>query len=895
MRWPRKLPLRFRSLFHKREVDRELDDELRFHLDCQIAANMASGMSRDEARNAALRTFGGVEQSKEACRDTHRANWFHDVLQDARYGTRVLRKSPSFAAIAILTLALGIAANTAIFSILESQLWRPLPFPDSERLMEPHLVLRQNPRQWDVLSIRGFQAWREQSRSFTSLAGFLYPESHNFRSGGTADRVTVMTVTSNYFDTVRLPIARGRPFLPAEESPGLDRVAIISNSLWRDRFASDAAVLGKSITLDGEAYTIVGIAPREFHFPFADDPAIFVPLAMDISKPVLRDLEVIARLAPGATKEQAAGELTSILEHEQKGRGIQPEDRVVVQSFREVWTQDTARPLLFFAGAVALVLLIACVNTAGLLFARGLTRQREFAVRAALGAPRGRIVRQLLVESVILAMAGGVLGALAGYWFAGLLTVFVPPDMLPRHAPASLDWRVLLFTLGISILSAMVAGVAPAMFASRTNLNDTMRRGAPGRSEGRSQRRTRSSLLAIEVALGLVLLFGAGLFLSSFVRLEQVPRGFDAPGALTFRVTLRGNSYTRQDQVLRYFTTLAEQLRAMPGVRSVTLASSLPLTGAERLFANVNVAGQPPIQPDGVSTIEHAIAANYPEALRIPLLAGRTFNARDTEDSPRVAIINRNAVRKLFGAASPLGKVLDFVTDQPRGVPAEPPVQIVGVMENAQEFGANEVAFDDLFVPFSQHPVNSAFVLVDSNIPRGVLAGGVREAAFALDKDQPVFDMKTMDDYVAESLDGDRFNLFMAAALAAAAIILVSIGIFGTAAYFVAQRTQEFGIRLALGASPARVLRHAIAQSLRIGITGLAVGVLASLALGGFLQHVLYLVPGERAGMLYGVKVYDPLAMLAASAILTAVLVLASYIPARRAAKLDATIALRHE
>ncbi len=895
MRWPRKLPLRLRSLFRKREVDRELDDEFRFHLDCQIAANMTAGMSRDEARNAALRTFGGVEQSREACRDTREANWFHDFLQDARYGTRVLRKSPSFTAIAILTLALGIAANTSIFSILESQLWRPLPFPDSERLMEPHLVLRQNPRQWDVLSVRGFQAWRDQSRSFTSLAGFLYPESHNFRSGGTSERVTVMAVTSNYFDTVRLPIPRGRPFLPAEETPGRNRVAIISNSLWRDRFASDAAVLGKSIMLDGDAYTIVGIAPREFHFPFAEDPAIFVPLAMDIAKPVLRDLEVIARLAPGTTEARAADELTSVLEHEQKGEGIQPEDRVVVQSFREVWTRDTARPLLFFAGAVALVLLIACVNTAGLLFARGLSRQREFAVRAALGAPRGRIVRQLLVESVILATAGGALGALAGYWLASWLTVLVPPDMLPRHAPASLDWRVLLFTLGISVLSAMVAGIAPAMFASRTNLNDTMRQGAPGRSEGRSQRRTRSSLLAIEVALGLVLLFGAGLFLSSFVRLEQAPRGFDAPGALTFRVTLRGNNYAQPNQVQRYFSSLTEQLRAMPGVRSVTLASSLPLTGAEGLFANVNVAGQPPIQPDGVSMIEHAIAANYPESLRIPLLAGRTFNSLDTENSPRVAIINRNAARKLFGAASPLGKALDFVTDQRRGVPAEPPVQIVGVMENAQEFGANEVAFDDLFVPFSQHPVNSAFVLVDSNISRGVLAGGVREVAFALDEDQPVFEMKTMDDYVAESLDGDRFNLFMVAALAAAAIILVSIGIFGTAAYFVAQRTQEFGIRLALGASPARVLRHAIAQSLRIGITGLAIGVLASLALGRFLQHVLYLVPGERAGMLYGVKIYDPLAMVAASVVLTAVLVLASYIPARRAATLDATIALRHE
>jgi len=890
-----KLTLRFRSLFRRSAVDHDLDDELRFHLDRQIAANIAAGMRPADARNAALREFGGVDQIREECRDMRKVNWLQDLVQDARYGFRILRKAPGFTAVAILTLALGIGATTAIFSILESQLWRPLPFPDSERLVDAHVVLRRNLKQWDVLSARGFRAWREQSQSFANLTGYSYPSDRNFTADGISERVKVMPVAANFFDTLEVPPALGRAFLPGEEMPGRNHVAILSNSLWRDRFASDPAQIGKPLTVDGEAYILVGIAAPRLRLEYIDEPAIFVPLAVDAPGPVVRNLYVIGRLAPGITPERAREELSAITERELKSEGLQPEDTAAVTNLRQNWTGFAARQLYFFAGAVSLVLLIACVNTAGLLLARGLARHREFAVRAALGAGRIRLMRQLIVESLILALAGGAAGALAGVWLGGWFTTLVPKDALPRHTAVGLDVRVLLFTLTVSIVSALLAGLVPAFLSSRTDLNGALRQSAPGRSASRSQRYARSSLVATEVALGFVLLFGAGLFLASFMRLQEAPRGFDAPGALTFHLSLRGDSYAKPEQSQLYFDRLTQQLRSLPGVRAVTLGSGLPLTGSENLAANVNIAGRPLAHPYGSFVIFHSVASNYFQALHIHLLAGRSFNLQDTETSQRVALLNRNAVQDLFGSEDPIGKVLEFVPDQRRGVPADPPVQIIGVTENTQEFDANEVPFDTLYVPFPQHPVPSAFVLVTSTVPRGALAGVIRTTAYALDKDQPIFDMKTMDDRVTDSLEGARFNLFLVAALAAVAMLLVSVGIFGTVAYFVQQRTQEFGIRLALGATPARILRHAVNQSLLIGISGLSIGVVASLILGRLLRHALYLVPHEHTGMLYGVRIYDPLTLVGACVFLTVALLLASYIPARRAAKVDPVIALRHE
>jgi putative ABC transport system permease protein len=886
--------IRIRAVFRRKAVEFEIDDELRFHFEQQVEKCVRAGMTREEATRRTRLELGGLDQLKEECRDARGVEFLESLAQDVRYGSRMLRKSPGFTVVAVLTLALGIGANTAIFSILESQLWRPLPFPDAERLMDVHVVVRANAKQWDVLAAPVFRLWREQSRSFTNLSGYLYPEHRNLTAHGSSERVTVMAATSDIFATLGLLPKGGRAFWP-EETAGRDHVAIISYSLWRDRFGGEPAVLGQSIAVDGEAYRVVGIAPRSLDFQYIDEPAIFVPLDVNQSPKVLRNLYVVGRLAPDRTPEQASNELTAILEREQKSEGVPLEDVAAVESLRETWTGFAARPLYFFAGAVALVLLIACVNTAGLLLARGLARQREFALRAVLGAARGRIVRQLLVETVMLAMMGGAAGALSGLWLARWFVVFLPEDALPRHAAISLDLRVFLFALIASVVSALLVALAPAIFAARGDLHEALRQNAPGRSLSRGQIHTHSSLVAIEVALGLVLLFGAGLFISTFAHLEEAPRGFDAPGALTFRVALRGDRYAKPDEIERYFDGLTGHLRSLSGVREVSFGSGLPLTGSTELFAQLRIAGRAAIGPHGIGVIVHSVAPNYFEALHMHSLAGRSFGPQDLENSPRVAILNRNAAHTLFGTADPLGKVLEFIRDERRGVPADPPVEIVGVAENAQEFGADEMPFDVLYLPFRQHPVPSAFVLVDSAVPRGALAGAVRSAAYKLDKDQPIFDMKTMDDRLADSLHGARFNLFLVGALAALAILLVSVGTFGTVAYFAEQRTQEFGIRLALGATPAKILHHAAAQSLRMGVAGLSLGVLSSLIVGRLLRHALYLAPHEHVGMLYGVNIYDPYVLAGACAFLTVVLLLASYVPARRAMRVDPMVVLRQE
>src|SRR5579859_702643 len=408
--------IRARAFLRRKSVETELDDELRFHLERQVEKYMQSGLSREEAKRRAQVEFGGVERAKEECRDARGVHFVDGLMQDLRYGLRMLRKNPGFTAMAMLTLALGIGTSTAAFSILESQLWHPLAFPNSERLMDVHVALRQNVKRWDPLSSGVLNAWRQQSRSFTNLAAYIYPSYRNFTANGTSERVIVMAVTSNFLDTLGVPPAQGRGFLFEEETSGRDHVAIISHLLWQERFASDLNLLGKPITIDGEDYTVIGIAPSDLRLEYMDEPAILVPLATASLGPVIRGLYSIGRLAPHATQEQAREELTAILDREVKSEGFQPENVATVTNLRELWTGFAKRPLYFFSGTVALVLLIACVNTAGLLLARGLGRKREMAVRAALGAGRGKLMRQLFVESLMLALAGGAGGALAGVW-----------------------------------------------------------------------------------------------------------------------------------------------------------------------------------------------------------------------------------------------------------------------------------------------------------------------------------------------------------------------------------------------------------------------------------------------------------------------------------------------
>jgi predicted permease len=892
--WLRGSVRRLRGLFGKDARDRELSEELESHLQMHIDDNLRAGMNHEEARRVALIKLGGLEQTKESVRDRRGIPLLETLLRDLRFALRVLRKNPSFTFVVVFTLALGIGANTAIFSVLESQLWRPLPFPDSERLVDAHVVLRANSRQWDVLPSSVYRAWHERSHSLANLGAYDYPTARNLTAAGTSERVEVMPVTSSLLDTLEVPLEHGRAFLPEEETPGRDRVAILSHALWQTRFASDASVVGKPVTIDGQPYTIVGIASPYLRFEYIREPAIYVPLSMDPAAKVLRNTYVIARLAPAVSSDRARVELDGILQRQLQADGARQEEVASVTNLRETWTDYAARPLYFFAGAVLLVLLIACVNNAGLLLARGLARQREFALRATLGAGRAALIRQSLAESLVLSLVGGAAGTLIGIWGSRALALFWSEDALPRTSATYLDVRVLLFVVGVSIASGLLMGIMPALLSSRVDVSDALRKGASGLSASPGQHRTRNTLVAVEVSLALVLLFGAGLFLSSFVRLEQAPRGFDAPGALTFQISLRGENYAKPEQQQRYFRTLTEQLRSISGVQAVALGSGIPLGGSP-LFASINVAGRPPRNDHGTGVIVYAVEPNFFDVLHMHLLEGRALDTHDTESSTRVAIINRNSAHTLLGSEDPLGRVLEYVPDERRGVSPEAPVQVVGVTQNTQEFGANEIPFDVIYVPFSQHSSPAADIVVSSTLPRGALVGAVREAAYSLDKDQPIFDIKTMDDRIDDSLRGARFNLILVACLAGVALALVSVGIFGTVAYFVERRTQEFGIRLALGATPARVLRHAVGRTLFVGAAGLLFGVTASLLLGRILRSALYLVPHEHTGMLSGVKIYDPFSMSLACALLLAVLFLASLVPARRAMRVDPVVALRYE
>ena len=893
----RALLARFAAIFRGKRSEDEFAAELAAHLELHITENLRAGMPPDEARRQALLRLGGMQQTKEAFRERRGLPFLEASLRDLRYAGRVLRKNLGFSCIVIFTLALGIGANTAIFSVLESQLWRPLPFPDAERLVDVHVVVRERPRQWDILTNAMYRAWVEQNHALASLGAYNYPSPRNLAAAGTSERVEVMALTASTFKTLEVPLERGRIFLQEEEEfAGKDHVAILSHALWQTGFASDAEVIGKPITIDGEPYTVVGIASSRLKFEFLPEPAIYIPhVTAPTAKPGA-GLYAIGRLRSGVTADAARAELDGILQRQQLSETNGQEDVAAVSNLRETWTNFAARPLYFFAGAILLVLLIACVNNTGLLLARGLARQREFALRATLGASRSTLVRQSLAESLLLSIAGGVAGTLLGLWCSGAFAAFWNEDSLPRHTETSLDLRVRAFVVGASVLSSLLMGALPALFSSRVDVNETLRKGASGLSAGRSQQRTRGILVAVEVSLALVLLFGAGLFLSSFIRLEQAPRGFDAPGALTFRIALRGEGYAKPEQQQRYFEALREQLRALPGVNAVTLGSSIPLEGSS-ISTSVNVAGRPPKTKHGTGVMLYAVEPNFFDVLQMQLLAGRKLDAHDTQASQRVVIINRNAARTLFGAEDPLGKILEFPPGDARRAldPPDAPVQVVGVAENAQEFGANEVPFDIIYVPFSQHPDRQATFVVSSAVPRAALLGSIRDAAYSLDKDQPIFDILTMDDRIADSVRGARFNVLLVACLAAVAVLLVSVGIFGTVAYFVQQRTQEFGIRLALGATPWDVLRTALSRTFLTGMVGLFAGVAAALAFGRILGSTLYLVPHEHTGMLYSVKIYDPLSMALASLLLVGVVLLASFVPARRAMRVDPMVALRYE
>jgi putative ABC transport system permease protein len=808
------------------------------------------------------------------------------LLNDIRYTLRAWRRSPAFIGVAVLTLALGIGANTTMFSIVNATLLQPLPFPEPDRLMSVWKGSIRDVDNINIVSWPNFRDWQARSRSFESLAIFdSAGRGYNLTSGGEPEQVSGLRVTASYFTVLGVRPMLGRTFLPAEESPGNDRVVVLSHGLWMRRYGGDRSIVGRTIQIDGEARTVVGVMPESFRFQFWSPlrqlwvPAGWTPGDDDRQS---NSFVAIGRLKPGVGVAAARGEMDTIgrslaTEHpaENSGQTI----RVLPMS---EYGLDRLRAMLFaLLGVVGFVLLIACVNVANLTLARAAARQRELAIRCALGAGRGRITCQLLTESILLGVAGGVAGVVLAWWGTKALFPVLPPA-LTRMAmrPLStidLDLSVLAFTTLVSVLSGVLFGLAPAVAAFRTNLNDPLKEQARGSTGGRS--RLRYGLVASEVALTLVVLAGAGVMIVSVARLLGVSPGLDPRNILVMSMSLpQEDLYYGPPGNVRFCEELDREVSSVPGVLSVSAIGHLPLSGGNA-GRGLAIEGQPDPGVENQPGAGYSVACpNIARTLGIRLLAGREFTFQDTVSSPGVVLINESMAKRFWPRESAVGKRIkigQFADDAPW-------LTVVGVIGNARHSGLDADVRAWFVRPYSQAGWPVMTIATKTAPPPGTLVDAVKRAIAVVEPNQPVVGVRTMEDVVGGSVSSRRFPMFLLSGFALLALVLAGVGIAGVVGYSVVQRTQEIGVRMALGAQPRDVLRLVIGHSLVWTLLGVGGGIVAAIALLRFLGTLLY-----------NVTAADPLVLAAASTVLIAVAIGASYLPARRATRIDSVAALR--
>ena len=803
------------------------------------------------------------------------------LFQDLRYGMRMLLKNPGFTIVAVIALTLGIGADSAIFSVVNAVLLRPLPYPDSERLV----VLRERSPQIEGMSVAypNFIDWREQNTTFENL-GVFRRQSYSLTGSGEPERLIGWMVSADVFELLKVAPAAGRLFTRDEDKPGANPVLVLSHGLWERRFGADPGIIDQTLTLDGRAFTVIGIMPPGFQFP-ARGTELWTPVGQASGDAGWQQrgnhpgLAGIARLKPGVTVQQARDDMETVAVNlERQYPDSNTGNRITVTSALENAVRTIRPALLVLLGAVGFVLLIACANVANLLLARAATRQKEIAIRTALGASRGRIVRQLLTESVLLSLVGGSLGLLAARWGVKLI-VAVSPNSIPRSREIDLDGRVLAFTIGISLLTGIIFGLVPALQASKPDLNETLKdagRGSTGRRHV-----FRSGLVVSEVALTLILLIGAGLMIRSFYRLQQVDPGFNYNRLLTFNLSLPAKKYAEEQSRISFYEQLVEKLRGLPGVQAVGLSSGLPL-GNNGWQTSFVVEGQPTPEPGKTPLTEAAVASpDYFQTMGITLVKGRSFTEQDVKDAPRVTVIDEEFARRYFPDVEPLGQHI-----RPGGnSPKNPLAEIVGVVRRVKMDGLSEDSNRvQSYYPFRQLPNSGMTVTVKTaGDPLG-LVSAVREQVLSIDPDQPVYNVNTMEQLRSDSIAPDRLNLILLASFAAVALILAGVGIYGVMAYSVTQRTHEIGIRMALGARQSDVLGMVIRQGMKLAVIGLAIG------LGG-----AWFATRAMASLLFGVSATDPLTFAVISLVLAGVALAACFVPARRATKVDPMIALRYE
>ncbi len=818
-----------------------------------------------------------------------------DFGRDVKYGIRTLAGRPGFTCVAVLTLALGIGANAAIFSIVNAALLRPLPYHDPGRLV---LVLEANPSRG--IERMGsappdFRVWRESNRVFTEMAAF-YGGSFNISSGDEPEQVPGKSVSADFFSLLGSPAFLGRTFLEEEEQFGKHRVAVLSHGLWRRRFASDPGAVGRDITLNGERYNVIGIMPEGFRDP---KPGIelWVPMSFEPGSNLnTRNnyfLLTLARLRPGVTIQQARDEMAVIsrdLERRfQENAGVES----LIVPLRQAILGNFEPALFVLTGAVALVLLIACANVANLLLARASARRKEIAIRAALGASRVRMLRQLLTESLLLGLLGGCAGLLLAVWTTEPLASLGPPDLSQFHT-IGVDGRVVIFLLGISLLACALFGVAPAFHASKAGLSDALKEGARGAVGGSSAARARGALVVAEVALSLILMIGAGLLIRSFLRLVTLDPGFQPDHVLTLQIPLPRSKYPEAHQAATFFSQLLQRIEALPGVVSAGVASSLPLSNAGTWGKSLTIEGRPASRLEEVASVQYRLlGGDFFRSLGIPMHGGRPFTGSDTKGSVPVAVVNETAARRFFPGEDPIGKRISL--DAPENlIPIESRpanfeivwLTIVGVAADVRQGGLDQSPAPEVYAPVLQNreePV-PMFLIVRATEDPLPLVAAVRSQVWTIDDDQPVASLATMQQILDRSVSQPRFNALLLVLFAAAALLLAIVGLYGLISYSVSQRTHEIGIRMALGARHAQVLRMIVGQGLRLTLWGVALGLAGAAAFSRAIS-----------GLLFEVVPIDPITFILMPVLFTGVALLASYIPARRAAKIDPMIALRCE
>ncbi|MEN3327985.1 MAG: hypothetical protein V7638_2792 [Acidobacteriota bacterium] len=874
--------------------ENDIVEELAQHLEQLYESSLQGGATEAEAEQTALLELAGdnlrhdIQRSKKAFPQTPivessgRSNLLAGFLHDLRFALRMLLKNPGFTIVTVIALALGIGANTAIFSVVNAVLLRPPPYKDPERLVMVWEDASKSGHPRDTLSAANFIDWRNQNQVFEGMAA-ITDESFNLTGAGDPERLEGLRVSASLFPLLGVEPQLGRVFTAAEDQPRSQRVVLLSYGVWQRRFGGDPSIAGKPLTLNGESYIVVGVMPARFQFPTSDNQ-IWVPIAFSSEEAADREihyLQVVARLKSGVTLDQAQAEMSTIATRLQQQY---PETNVdagaAVTSLHEQLVSDIKPALLILLGAVGLVLLIACANVANLLLARAAVRQKEIAVRAALGARRSRLVRQFLTESILLSALGGVAGLVIAYTGLVLLRTFMPEDILQARE-ISIDLKVLGFTLFVSVATGLIFGLAPAIQAVRFKQIETLKEGGRDSATGASGKRLRSLLVTAEVAISLVLLIGAGLLINSFVRLRNVDPGFRSDNLLTMKIVMPLSKYLDRPRRIAFYNDLLQRVQSLAGVRSAAITTNLPLYHQSNSMT-VRIQGRPEPPPaQQPVAVTRIVSPGYFDTMTIPLLNGRKFSDQDVVTTPRVAVVSETMARSFWLGEDPVGKrfgIGEIESDRDW-------INIIGVVKDVRQIELTADPKPQVYLTYLQFGFfDSRDLVVKTDVDPASMAVTVRNAVWEIDKDQPVSNVQTMDAIFADSIARQRFSMVLLAIFAGVALVLAAVGIYGVMSYSVAQRTHEIGIRMALGAHTKSVLKLALGYGMKLVLIGIGIGLIAAFALTRLMSTLLF-----------GVTATDPITFALISLLLIGVAALASYIPARRATKVDPMIALRYE